>query len=208
MATNLGGMFIQGGLVMWPLLVLSIISWAVILERIYTYLTLGSKLSKVGQVVLQALKAGDVTNARQICHQYSPGVGEYFLATVDGKKNREQSERIAERNRVRIAGLLKRNLWILGTIGSASPFIGLLGTVVGIIRSFHHMSQQGTGGFGVVSAGISEALIATAAGLVVAIVALLFYNAFTTVANQKLTQVKLSLDELMDEVLSQGKASI
>ena len=67
-------------------------------------------------------------------------------------------------------------LWVLGTIGSSAPFIGLFGTVVGIMRAFHSMALVGTGGFGVVAGGISEALIATALGLAIGIVALVFYN--------------------------------
>ena len=70
------------------------------------------------------------------------------------------------------------NLWVLGTIGSSAPFIGLFGTVLGIIRAFHTMALAGTGGFAVVASGISEALIATALGLAVGIVAVVFYNYF------------------------------
>jgi len=92
----------------------------------------------------------------------------------------------------------KRNLWILGTIGSASPFVGLLGTVVGIVRAFNDMAEKGAGGFSVVAGGISEALIATAFGLIVAIVALLGYNIFVTAANQTLNGVKLATEELLD----------
>jgi len=62
------------------------------------------------------------------------------------------------------------------SIGSSAPFIGLFGTVVGIMRAFHSMAIVGTGGFGVVAGGISEALIATALGLAIGIVALVFYN--------------------------------
>ena len=76
--------------------------------------------------------------------------------------------------------ILKKNLWILGTVASSAPFIGLLGTVVGIIKSFESMAIAGTGGFAVVAAGISEALVATALGLAVAIIALIFYNYFQT----------------------------
>jgi biopolymer transport protein ExbB len=71
---------------------------------------------------------------------------------------------------------LKRGLWVIGTIGSLAPYIGLLGTVIGIIRAFQDMALHGAGGFEVVAAGISEALVATAAGLFVAITALVFFN--------------------------------
>jgi biopolymer transport protein ExbB len=73
---------------------------------------------------------------------------------------------------------LKRPLWILGTVASSAPFIGLFGTVVGIIKAFHSMANLGSGGFAVVAGGISEALVATALGLGVAIIALIFYNYF------------------------------
>lgn len=202
MGSSLFEIFMNGGWVMWPLLILSVLSWAVILERTYVFLTLRPKLRRLAQSILQSLRAGDVASAKQICHRETPELAQVFLSTIDGKKTREATERVTERNRARLAQHLKKNLWVLGTIGSASPFIGLLGTVVGIIRSFHAMAQTGTGGFAVVSAGISEALIATAAGLVVAIVALLAYNAFTTAANQTLTQTRISLDELIDESFS------
>ncbi|MDZ7343353.1 MAG: MotA/TolQ/ExbB proton channel family protein, partial [candidate division KSB1 bacterium] len=73
---------------------------------------------------------------------------------------------------------LERYLSILGTMGNIAPFIGLLGTVIGIIRAFHDLAVSGSGGPSVVSAGIAEALITTAAGLVVAIPAVIAYNYF------------------------------
>lgn len=199
MGTSLFDMFFHGGWVMWPLLILSVLSWAVILERTFVYLTLRPKLRRLAQSIHQSLKAGDVASARQLCHREQPEIAQVFLSTIDGRRSREAAERVTERNKTRLSAHLKKNLWILGTIGSASPFIGLLGTVIGIIRSFHEMAQKGTGGFAVVSAGISEALIATAAGLVVAIVALMAYNIFTTAANQTLIQIRLSLEELLEE---------
>ena len=93
---------------------------------------------------------------------------------------------------------LRKHLWILGTIATSSPFIGLLGTVIGIVRAFHEMGEKGAGGFNVVASGISEALVATAAGLIVAIVALISYNILVTAANQTIAGLKLTLEELLD----------
>ncbi|RQW00942.1 MAG: MotA/TolQ/ExbB proton channel family protein [Calditrichaeota bacterium] len=73
---------------------------------------------------------------------------------------------------------LEKNLTILGTLGNIAPLIGLFGTVVGIIRAFHSLSVSGSAGPSVVSAGIAEALVTTAAGLVVAVPAVVFYNYF------------------------------
>jgi biopolymer transport protein ExbB len=208
METSLMSIFFTGGWVMWPLLILSVLSWAVVLERTYVFLTLRPRLRRLAQSIMQSLRSGDLATAKQICHRENPELAQIFLSTIDRKRSREATERITDRNKARLAGHLKKNLWILGTIGSASPFIGLLGTVVGIIRSFTAMAEKGTGGFAVVSAGISEALIATAAGLVVAIIALMAYNVFTTAANQTLTQIRLSLEELIEESFDQAATSM
>lgn len=90
---------------------------------------------------------------------------------------------------------LGRRLPILGTLGAVAPFIGLFGTVLGVMRAFHDLALAGTGNPSVVSAGIAEALIATAAGLFVAVPSVIFYNYFTHRAE--------TLDaELEDAVLS------
>jgi biopolymer transport protein ExbB len=75
---------------------------------------------------------------------------------------------------------LRRGIWIIGTTGSLAPYIGLFGTVVGIIRAFATLADSGEGGFAVVSASLSEALIATAAGLGMAITALTLFNYLQT----------------------------
>lgn len=198
METNLGQLFLRGGWVMWPLLIFSVLSWAVILERLYTYITLRPKLAELATALINSLKSGDLASARQICLAGKPQVNEIFVTALETKRPRDLAERMTERSRVRLMSQLKRNLWILGTIGSASPFIGLLGTVVGIVKAFHDMAEKGAGGFSVVAGGISEALIATAAGLIVAIVALITYNIFVTVANQTINGVKLATEELLD----------
>jgi biopolymer transport protein ExbB len=89
----------------------------------------------------------------------------------------EARERHARRHHGECVRYLKRYVWLLGTIGSLAPFIGLFGTVLGIIRSFESMAAAGSGGFAVVAAGISEALIATAGGILVGVFAIFAYNA-------------------------------
>src|SRR5439155_1352201 len=88
----------------------------------------------------------------------------------------EELERVADERQFEEVEGCGAYLWVLGTIGSSAPFIGLFGTVVGIMRAFHSMAIVGTGRFGVVAGGISEALIATALGLAIGIISLVFYN--------------------------------
>ncbi len=191
-------MFFLGGWVMWPLLLFSVLTWAVILERAYTYFTIRPRLSKLAGSVIRSLEAGDAAAARQICHSEKAPVADVFLGTLETKRPRDHAERITDRNRLRMMAYLRKHLWILGTIATSSPFIGLLGTVIGIVRAFHEMGEKGAGGFNVVASGISEALVATAAGLIVAIVALISYNILVTAANQTIAGLKLTLEELLD----------
>ncbi|MES2504475.1 MAG: MotA/TolQ/ExbB proton channel family protein [Myxococcota bacterium] len=103
--------------------------------------------------------------------------------------------RAVERAIERQTNVLKKGLGGLATIASTAPFVGLFGTVLGIINAFHSMSQTGSGGLATVSAGISEALVVTAFGLLVAIPSVALYNYFTGLAD------KLVVD--MDEVASE-----
>ena len=92
----------------------------------------------------------------------------------------EDLDRVFATIRAELAAGLRRGIWIIGTVGSLAPFVGLFGTVIGIIRAFAIMSESGETGFQVVAASLSEALIATAAGLGVAIVALVIFNYLNT----------------------------
>ena len=94
--------------------------------------------------------------------------------------------------------MLKRGIWVLGTIGASAPFIGLFGTVIGIIKAFHQMAIMGTGGFAVVAAGISEALIATALGLIVAIIAVIFFNYMQVRISNLDTLLRVGLGKVLE----------
>jgi biopolymer transport protein ExbB len=96
-----------------------------------------------------------------------------------------------------VAANVKRGLSVLASVGSVAPFVGLLGTVMGIINSFQGMAKEGSGGLGAVSAGISEALLVTAAGLVVAIPAVLAFNMLSTQGDK----ILLALDQARGEFL-------
>ncbi len=96
---------------------------------------------------------------------------------------------------------LKRYIWVLATSGASAPFIGLFGTVVGILTAFQSMAIMGTGGFSVVAAGISEALISTALGLAVAIIAVIFYNYFSVRIDNLNAVMHVSANHLINAAL-------
>jgi len=113
-----------------------------------------------------------------------------------------------ERAKERETANLKRGLTWLATVGSTAPFVGLLGTVVGIINSFQSLSGDGGGGgLGAVSGGISEALVATAVGLLVAIPAVMLFNAFNARVESYQIDMNDVASELIDFVLKEGRYS-
>ena len=92
--------------------------------------------------------------------------------------------------------VLSRRLGLFGTISFIAPLVGLLGTVLGVMRAFHDLAIKGTGGPTTVAAGISEALIATAAGIAVAVTSAILYNYFTTVMKSRMALFAVWLQEL------------
>jgi biopolymer transport protein ExbB/TolQ len=113
--------------------------------------------------------------------------------------------RALERQTERETQNMKRGQSLLATVSSTAPFVGLLGTVMGIVNSFQQMAASGSGGLATVSAGISEALVTTAFGLLVAIPAVMIYNYFQSVMEGVTVDISESANELLDVVATQAK---
>jgi len=126
---------------------------------------------------IESLVRRDLDTARSLCEKSKLPISNIYLEAMRWKNIAlEDLERVISTSRMEASSDMKRGVWVIGTIGSLAPYVGLFGTVVGIMKSFSDMAEHGAGGFEVVAAGISEALVATAAGLFVAIVALTFFN--------------------------------
>jgi biopolymer transport protein ExbB len=167
----------DGGLTVYPLGVASVLSLWILVERLWRFRGIDQGTRKLTQETIEKLVRRDLAGARGLCEASKTPVAKIFLEAMRWRNIAlEDLERVISTSRQEAVSGLKRGLWIVGTIGSLAPYIGLFGTVVGIIRAFQDMAEHGAGGFEVVAAGISEALVATAAGLFVAISALLFFN--------------------------------
>ena len=171
--------------VLWLLLASSVLSVAVIFERFFYLRKLSIDVGGFTRELSDYLNARDVEGAVRLCEK-SPSL-ESQVALV-GLKNRTRGPEamegsmdgflIGERQK------LDKYLVVLGTLGNNAPFIGLFGTVLGIIKAFSDLSLNSAGGPSVVMAGISEALVATAVGLLVAIPAVIFYNFFNRIVKK------------------------
>ena len=167
----------DGGLTVYPLGVGSILVLAIVLERVWRFRGIERGTRSVTREAIELLVRREVEGARSLLEKAKTPISEVYLEAMRWKNIAlEDLENILRTSRQEISFDLKRGLWVVGTIGSLAPYVGLFGTVVGIIRAFQDMAEHGAGGFEVVAAGISEALVATGAGLFVAIVALGFFN--------------------------------
>lgn len=166
-----------GALTVVPLGILSVIGLGIVLERVWRFRGLSKQTRELTRKVVESLSQRDVSAALATCQATKTPMSDVFQEALRWRNVAlEDLDRILHTARSEIVAELRRGLWMLGTIGSLAPFIGLLGTVIGIMRAFQDMAVEGVGGFEVVAAGISEALVATAVGLLVAIVALAFFN--------------------------------
>ena len=127
---------------------------------------------------------------------------------VAGHDMIEAAERAIERETLLVSADFKRGLAGLATIGSIAVFIGLFGTVIGIINAFSGMAMTGSGGIGAVSAGIAEALIATATGLVVAIFAVWMFNVFLNKIERFQIEMTNATSELIDYFIKRRAAGV
>jgi biopolymer transport protein ExbB len=198
----------SGGFTMVPLLICSLVAWAVIFERVWQFARIGQGLRSFHLEAINALLREDEAQARRLCER-NANVPTASLLLVALDRLRASDPRVRarwmealERQRQLKNLELRQYLWLLGTIGSAAPFIGLFGTVVGILGAFQDMSRTGSGGFTIVAAGISEALIATAAGIVVAVISVMAFNAFQTRWNNLVLIIKVQSEEISEVLAS------
>ena len=140
----------------------------------------------------RAIEAGDLAKAYALSETSNEPLADVYEKGLKiFKKHPTKVTETVNSQRNVVVGGFKRYLWALGTVGSSAPFVGLFGTVVGILKAFQSMSVAGAGGFKVVSQGIAAALVATAAGLMVAIYAIVAYNYFVARVNAIAVQYRL-----------------
>ncbi|MDD5656155.1 MAG: MotA/TolQ/ExbB proton channel family protein [Elusimicrobia bacterium] len=157
----------------------SIVSITFMIERWWTIRKAQADGDAVLAHVHKLLQEGKAEAAQQYCQRQSAAVAQtiHYGLQHSGRPRRDLEELLASK-RMEEKLKLERNLGVLGTLGNIAPFIGLFGTVVGIIKAFRDLALSGGGGPAVVAKGIAEALVATAAGLMVAIPAVILYNYF------------------------------
>ena len=190
------------------LLAWSLAGLTVICERFYALWNIIPKSELFKNRVIDALEHGDISKAAALCEMAPVPLADVFERGLQVyQKTPNKTAEAVTSQRAAAVLQLKRYLWALGTVGSSAPFVGLFGTVVGILKAFQSMSVAGTGGFKVVSQGIAAALVATAAGLLVAIYAVIAYNYFVSRIGAIAMQYKLYSEEFLAALGTLGSRS-
>lgn len=180
-------------LVVIALMLMSVVTLATAVERLITYGRAQRQSRAFALAIKDLLAKNQFREAAQAAERFKgshiapvirSGLTEYLHAEAlsGGQGNFHVYEAVKdaiERSSLRQLASMRKGLAALATIGSTAPFVGLFGTTFGIINSFQGMAAEGGGGLGSVAAGIAEALVTTAAGIGVAIIAVLLYNYFT-----------------------------
>lgn len=189
--------FKAGGFTLILMLAGSILAVAVAIERAIHLWSFQERARDLSETVKRCLYRGAIAEARTACERSKSSLAEVFLV---GFERLRRSSRAAlgaavDRERQRLSLSLRGPLWILGTIGATTPFLGLFGTVVGIMGAFRKIGENKQTGIEVVGPYISEALIATAVGIGVAVVALMLFNFFQA----RLARINIELRLMVEE---------
>ena len=186
----------------WPVLsilaIASVLSWTIICDRIIAFRRSKLDARSFAARVVRTIEHQGLPTALSFCQNFPQPIAKVIsevLLQQGERTEKEQTLRHAIQAQIRE---LQNNVAVLGTIGSTAPFIGLLGTVIGIVKAFQDIASNIGGGPEVVSAGIAEALITTAAGLLVAIPAIIGYNYCIEQVHRLADEIDLAGYDLID----------
>jgi biopolymer transport protein ExbB len=187
-------LFVAGGVVMWPLLAFSVLAVALIIERVRFWVQVNTRQSRLVREVLNLYRLDNVVGAIDKLRKNADlPMSRIFLTALELEEPTPEEFRLALESEAQAEiPLLKRFQNIFDTIISLAPLLGLLGTVLGLIVSFASLNIGDVGGSRTagVTAGISEALVSTASGLVVAIFTLLFANTFRGLYQREIARIQ------------------
>lgn len=171
---------VQGGPLMVPLLICSIVGLAFIIERVISYNRIKGDTAEIFSQIREALLQSNLRRSIEICEAYDHPVATTLKSGLlrFGKRH-DEIEKAMESVALHEVSKLEKSLWILATVANIAPLFGFLGTVTGMISSFQALAEVGLGNPQAVASGISEALITTATGLMIALPVQAAYNYFS-----------------------------
>lgn len=192
-------LFQQGGPTMYALLLCSIVCIAVVIERAYTLWAIRANVELLLWRLREYVPKGRIEEAKSACLQERGPIAEVASVALENiERPRELIEGVVGRAIATESSKLERYLPALATIGVIAPLLGLFGTVLGIMNAFRAVAEEATVGPTVVAAGVAEALITTAFGLAIGVVAYVAYNYFVSSIGRIADQMEVVASEVLD----------
>jgi biopolymer transport protein ExbB len=200
-----GQLFIAGGNFMWFLLIAAIVGLAIILERGFTLARARTNTRRLIGSVITTLRSEGVTEAAQVCERTrGPIAAILHSGLLRADRGADAVEKAIETSGTIEMAFLERGLVALSSVANVAPLLGFLGTVSGMIRAFEAIANADNVNAKLVASGISEALITTATGLVIAIPASLGHSAFLSIIDRFIIEMEETSAELVEELTQLG----
>lgn len=191
------------GKAMWGILFFSVLCVTVAVERTLVLRRFLPEATKLTRKVVEVLAGGAYAEARSVCERSPSSLADVYLTGFE-KKGRTSWGNVVSathRQKTRLVHVLRNRVWLLGTVGALAPFVGLYGTVVGIMGAFSKFKDTaGEGGIASVSGDIGEALIVTAAGILVALGGVILYNYFNQRIGRISQELKMQTEEFLENL--------
>lgn len=186
---------------MYPILLCSVIGWAIFMERMIAFVRVRLSLTKLQRSVLALLESKEIDEAVRLCAASRMPLAKILLVVLKNPgRRRSDLKALAEEVGEREAVALQRYLGLLGTIANIAPLLGLLGTVLGMIKAFNVIATQGVGTPATLGGGISEALITTAAGLTVAVPMILLHRYLSSRSDRLVLGLEEATMQVIDRI--------
>lgn len=193
--------FYRGGPLMYPILLCSVIAWAIFLDRIVAFYKVKRSTAALRSEINDRLRAGQENEAIELCRdQKSPLAKILYVVLKKGGAARSDLKALADEVGEREAVVLQRYLGLLSTIANITPLLGLLGTVLGMIEAFNTLAAEGGGNALALGGGISEALITTAAGLTVAVPTVLLHRYLSSRSERLVLELEEATMAIIDQI--------
>jgi biopolymer transport protein ExbB len=197
----------RGGFMMYPLLLSALIALTVIFERLFVF---QKRYRTSGELVLQVMdliRSGKLQDADQLCHEHATPIASVLCAGIEHFQNPVEEMELAMKNQAEAwVPLLEKRIDIIDTVITAAPLMGLLGTITGMMASFRVLSEKGVNEPNAITGGVAEALIATATGLVIALVCLVAFNYLSGQVKIFIYQVESAASRLVEARMARSRA--
>lgn len=193
--------FYRGGPLMYPILLCSVIAWAILLDRLVAFNKVRRSTAFLQKEIEKQLAATQFDEAVELCREQKTPLAKILRVVLKNRSgSRKELKELADEVGEREAVALQRYLGLLGTIANITPLLGLLGTVLGMIKAFNTLAMEGVGNPVTLGVGISEALITTAAGLTVAVPTVLLHRYLSSRSERLVLELEEATMEIIDRI--------